>query len=388
MNFPGLELGWNTTHRALHTAGLIHPWDLEQTRSAIERGARVLVVASTALGDSLLCTPLLKTLGEKLGPDRVGFLVRKPFAELYEQTPWIGNVFTSRGKFRGLGDLKSQLQPANYEIALIANCTEPDLVPWLWWCGIRGFLRYRTRSSHWANWFANQEMMRQPGDPLYATGHAVENNLAMAEALGISATSRRLELFDKRVCAFSNKTSGDFYVNKSRTPGMSSPPVTLPPVVLIHPGASRPGKCWPLERWASIAGELKERFGCRFIITGSASEIPQAGTLQRLMPSGTENRAGEYGLCDLANQQREGSLFLSGDTGPYHLAVAVGCPTVTLFAPRDRGSSVEACGPIGVDERLHVTLQTKQFNDPIESIPLDAVLQKTIEVLETSIASK
>ena len=158
--------------------------------------------------------------------------------------------------------------------------------------------------------------------------------------------------------------------------------------MLIHPGASRPGKCWPLERWASIAGQLKERFGCRFIITGSSSEIPQAGTLQRLMPSGTENRAGEFGLCDLANQQREASLFLSGDTGPYHLAVAVGCPTVTLFAPRDRGSSVEACGPIGVDERLHVALQTKQFNDPIESIPLDAVLQKTIEVLETSIASK
>lgn len=367
MNFPGLEFAWNSTHRALHTGGVIRPWNLEQTQGAIGRGARVLVVASTALGDSILCTPLLRTLGDALGPERTGFLVRKPFTDLYENTPWIGQVFAAQGKFRGLGDLRRTLRQPGYEIALIANCTEPDLVPWLWWCGVRGFLRYRSRWSPWADWFANRAMMQQPGDPLYATGHAVENNLAMAGALGIAATSHRLEIF-----------SGN------------EPPLPKDPnpLVLIHPGASRPGKCWPLDRWAAVARELRDRFGCVFAITGSAPERAQAEKLRLLMASGAENLAGEFGLRKLASRQRGAALFLSGDTGPYHLATAVGCPTVTLFAPRDRGSSVEACGPYGVDEKLHAALQTAKFNDPIESIPLDAVLQKSIEVLGNSIAAK
>jgi ADP-heptose:LPS heptosyltransferase len=106
------------------------------------------------------------------------------------------------------------------------------------------------------------------------------------------------------------------------------------------------------------------------------------------MPSGSENWAGEFGLRELARRQRGAALFLSGDTGPYHLAAAVGCPTVTLFAPRDRGSSIEACGPYGVDERFHAALQTAAFNDPIESIPLDTVLQKSMEVLGNSISTK
>ena len=368
MNFPGLEFVWNSAHRALRSGGVIQPWNLEETRAALERGARVLVVAPTALGDSILCTPLLRTLGDALGPDRVGFLVRKPFAELYEDTPWFGRVYSTRGKFRGLGNLRRELDQTGYEIALVANCTEPDLVPWLWWCGVRGFLRYRSRWSTWAGWFANRGMMRLPNDPLYATGHAVENNLAMAEALGIPATSHRLEIF----------------LGNEPVP----PPENSKSLVMIHPGASRPGKCWPLERWAEVASKLGEQFDCRFAITGSASERPQAEKLRRLMTHDAENLAGEFGLRELARRQRSAALFLSGDTGPYHLAVAVGCPTVTLFAPRDRGSSVEACGPNGLDGRFHAALETADFNDPVEAIPVDAVLEKSMEVLEQSIAAK
>lgn len=358
MNFPGLELAWNSFHGGLTALGAIRPWTMPQVRQSLGEGGKVLVVASTALGDSLLCTPLLQTLAHHLGRERVGFVVRSFFAELYEDTPWIGEVIPASGKFRGLGAIRSRAAKSGYKIALIANCTEPDFVPWLWWCGARGFLRYRTRWSRWANWFANPEMMRKPADPDYATGHAIENNLAMAEAMGLAPTTRHLRI---------------------HLPAKPAP--AWPPLVLIHPGASRAGKCWPLENWAHVAGKLGDEFACQFGITGGPSERGIAAELAKMIRIPCQNFAGKLGLRELAQKQRSAALFLSGDTGPYHLAVAAGCPTVTLFAPRDRGSSVEACGPHLAPPEAHRALQTPRFNEPITSIPVEAVLAEARQIM-------
>lgn len=360
MNFPGLEPSWNWFYDARFRSGKIAPWDRETCGKQLREGAGVLVVASTALGDSLLCTPLLKTLADTIGAERLGFLVRTPFVELYRDVPWIGNLYTVDGKFRGLTRLKKALAGTPFRIALIANCTEPDLVPWLWHCGIRGFLRYRTRWSRWHEWFANQEEMRPPTSPEYATGHAVENNLAMAEALGIKPTTRRLLL--------SKAAEG---------------PIRSPRLIIIHPGASRTGKCWPLDNWAAVAREIKQRVDCQFAITGSGhAEVEMAAALDKLLPPPVRNLAGKLPLSQLADLQRSAALFLSSDTGPYHLAVAVGCPTVTLFAPRDRGSSIEACGPHLAPAECHVALQTEGFQRKVSEIPVDAVLAAARRILE------
>jgi ADP-heptose:LPS heptosyltransferase len=357
MNFPGLELTWNTYHASLYALGFIKPWELTECRAAIQTGGKVLVCATTALGDSLLCTPLLKTLSDTLGSQRVGFIVKEPFADLYRDTPWIGQIFTAQGKFRGYTKLKSELRPHNYQIALIANCTEPDFVPQLWWAGVRGFLRYQTRWSRWHEWFANQQMMRHPESPDYATGHAIENNLAMAEALGITPTTRSMLV---EIAGYD----------------LDGPSTT--PLVLIHPGASRAAKCWPLEKWAAVAKVLHERHGCTFALTGSAAETATCAELARLLPANAKNLAGKFGLRELAKLQKKAALFLSGDTGPYHLAVAVGCPSVTLFAPRDRGSSVEACGPHLAPPEKHAAIQTTCFNAPIDAIPIQPVLDAAL----------
>lgn len=359
MNFPGLELGWNSYHSLLKGLGVIAPWNIEQCREAIGRGAGVVVCAPTALGDSLLCTPLLKSLADTLGPKRVGFVVKQPFVELYEETPWIGRVFGARGKFRGYGKLKTELRQAGYKIALVANCTEPDFVPQLWWAGVRGFLRYRTRWSRLHEWFANQEMMRPPDSPEYATGHAIENNLAMAEALGIPATTHRMLV----------EVVGYDLEGPSRTP-----------LVLLHPGASRVEKCWPVEKWAAVARALAERHGCTFALTGGSGESGLCEEFAKALPGKAKNLAGKLGLRELAKLQKKAALFLSGDTGPYHLALAVGCPTVTLFAPRDRGSSVEACGPHLAPEEKHAAIQTERFNEPIQSIPVERVIEAALRV--------
>jgi len=226
---------------------------------------------------------------------------------------------------------------------------------------VRGFLRYRTRWTRYPRWIANQNMLRRPGSPGYATGHAIENNLAMAKALGIEPTTHRLSLPHWR-------------------PGTA----TRENLVLIHPGASREIKRWPLEHWAHLADALIAKFGCRIGITGDRNELSLAVQIAAAMRTPPEILAGKLSLIELAQTEARALAFLSGDTGPYHLAVAVGCPTVTLFAPTDRGSSTEACGPHQASAEFHRALQTARLGDPIETIPYEKVLAEAISVVEAS----
>ncbi len=137
--------------------------------------------------------------------------------------------------------------------------------------------------------------------------------------------------------------------------------------MLIHPGASREIKRWPVENWARLADAIAERFGCSIAITGDRSEHSLAAHIAATLKARDRAQvlAGKISLPELARTQSRALAFLSGDTGPYHLAVAVGCPTVTLFAPTDRGSSLEACGPHQASAKLHRALQTEFYDDSI-----------------------
>jgi ADP-heptose:LPS heptosyltransferase len=364
VNFPGLDFAWSGAHRLARAGGWVRPWTLEQARAGLDRGEKVLVVASTALGDSLLTTPLLSTLAHHLGRDRVSLLVKAPFAELYRDDPRLHRVLTVRGKYRW-ENLRAELRRDSHRIALLANVTEPDLVPLLWHAGVRGFLRHRSRLIRYPGWMANRSMLRRPGEDGYGSGHAIENNLAMAEALGLEPVTHQLAL--------------PHIARDEKGPAST---------ILLHPGASRPNKRWPAENWVRLADALGAKFGGETILTGSESERPLVEEIIGRLSSQAGCAAGATPLPGLAQQQTAAAVFISGDTGPYHLAVAVGCPTVTLFAPTDRGSSIEACGPHRADPLYHRAISTAHEGDPITTIPFERVLAESIDVIEKSLARK
>jgi ADP-heptose:LPS heptosyltransferase len=357
MNFPGLDPAWTWYHHAARAFGLIRPWKLSRAQEGVAGDAKILVVATTALGDSLLTTPLIETLSQRLGPERVSLLVKAPYAELYGEDPRLHRVFTVRGKYRWAG-IHERLAEDPHKIALIANMTEPDLVPFLWRCGVRGFLRYRTRWTRYPLWMANDRMLRRPGAPDYASGHAIENNLAMAKALGLEPTTHLLSLPHLRTAAADGED-----------------------LVLIHPGASREVKRWAVENWARVGDTLATRHGCRIGLTGDRGEVTLAAAIAANMKTPAQILAGKLSLLELARLQGRSLAFLSGDTGPYHLAVAVGCPTVTLFAPTDRGSSMEACGPHQAHATFHRAIQTARHGDSIFSISPDRMLAEADAVV-------
>jgi ADP-heptose:LPS heptosyltransferase len=159
-------------------------------------------------------------------------------------------------------------------------------------------------------------------------------------------------------------------------------------IVLVHPGASRPNKRWDAANWAQVADALAEKFDVALVLTGDASEQPLAAEVIERMKTSATNSAGALSLPALAREQARATAFLSGDTGPYHLALAVGCPTVTLFAPTDRGSSTEACGPHQADPALHRAIQTAHPGDSIGTISAARFLNEAVEIVHRSLARK
>jgi ADP-heptose:LPS heptosyltransferase len=228
---------------------------------------------------------------------------------------------------------------------------------------VRGFLRYRHRWTRFPRWIANATQLRRHGAPDYATGHAIDNNLAMAVALGLEPTTDQLAL-----------------------PHLAEPSQGPENFVLVHPGASRETKRWPVENWARLCDALADRYGCAIGLTGDRSEHSLAAHIAASMKTRDRGQilAGKLSLVELARTQARGLAFLSGDTGPYHLAVAVGCPTLTLFAPTDRGSSVEACGPHHAPAELHRALQTEYFGASIQTLRWERVLEEAIALIEAS----
>ena len=143
------------------------------------------------------------------------------------------------------------------------------------------------------------------------------------------------------------------------------------PVVALHPGSGGRHKCWPLSRFLALANELRRR-GCRVLLLYGAAEADLASTLQRRLPRECLLLQ-PPSLPDLAGLIERADLFIGNDSGPGHIAAAVGTPTVALFGPTDprvwgpRGSSTHILqAPTGL----------------LSALSTDSVLQKAFGFLQ------
>lgn len=162
------------------------------------------------------------------------------------------------------------------------------------------------------------------------------------------------------------------------------------PVLGIVPGGSKPSKRWPVERFQRVIGEVGARFGA-VAVFGGPDERPLVRSVVSSAPGGVEvldlpdrgltldNLRGAIGRC---------RLLLTNDTGPRHLGIALGVPTIGLFGPTDHRWTVVP----GADERI---LLAEPFLDDdhvadhhpdacrIDRIPVSDVVAAIVEELES-----
>jgi len=130
-------------------------------------------------------------------------------------------------------------------------------------------------------------------------------------------------------------------------------------LVGLLPGASKPERCWPPAHFAQVAALLLEKRPCHFFIFGSAREAPLGEAIaQRLAAPVTTLFLGKTSPPLLAAYLKNLDLLITNDTGPMHLAAAVGTPTVALFLASAR---VQDTGPVGEG---HVVLEPQLHCHP------------------------
>ncbi len=199
------------------------------------------------------------------------------------------------------------------------------------------------------------------GIPYVERRHEVLQNLALAERLlpadlaPRNASSLALEFFPTAQDASSAEA---WLANASAADGGW---------IALHPGAGAAVKQWSVASFAALGDALVARYDVQIVLTGGPDEVELARAVAGHMQSRAAIAAGATTLGQLAALYRCCRLVIGADSGPLHLAVAVGTPTVHLYGPVD----VAKFGPWGPAVR-HVVLTSGR--DCIPCNRLDYVL--------------
>jgi lipopolysaccharide heptosyltransferase II len=150
--------------------------------------------------------------------------------------------------------------------------------------------------------------------------HEVRRQLDLVKTVGFTPKDERLSL-DVPEGAFEKVASlfDELAIDREQ------------PWVVIHPGASAPSRRYPAENYAQV-GRILNQKGCQVVLTGSKGERELIDSLRQEMGGESFSLAGRLGLGELAGVLKIAPLLISNNTGPVHIAAAMGTPIVDIYA--------------------------------------------------------
>jgi ADP-heptose:LPS heptosyltransferase len=120
----------------------------------------------------------------------------------------------------------------------------------------------------------------------------------------------------------------------------------------VHPSASCVSKRWPPERFAEVADRLTVSDNVRVCLIAGPDDVPYADAVQDAMRGSAVNLAGKLSVGELIALLKRARALLSNDSGPVHLAAAVGTRVVVIFGRNQKGLSPQRWGPLGKGHRI------------------------------------
>jgi lipopolysaccharide heptosyltransferase I len=270
---------------------------------------RILLVRLSALGDVVTGLHVLSTLKARFCSAHIGWLVEDRFASLLKDHPQIDSVHV-------------------YERKRVR-------LPWNWW-RIPGFVRRLRRERYDIALDLQGNLKSGVLARLAGAGRCVGLDRPLSREGNHLLIRERVPPPDgHRVDAYHR------LVDEVLGSGVTAPAI-LPAEperhegVVLHPGTSGFGafKRWPLASYAALGDRLATAGAGPILLTAGPGERPQADEVRRQMKNGARlvEPAGLPALRDVLAGAR---LVVAGDTGPAHVAAALGVPTVVLFGPKD-----------------------------------------------------
>ena len=281
---------------------------------------RILIVRLSSFGDVIHALPI--AANAKLAGARVAWLVEPAYRGLLEADPAVDRVFVADTKQWRRSPLSAASDVARLRRDLRGFAPDRTLdVQGLW----KSALLARSAGAPVVGFAAADRkeatsalLCDEPVRPLPG-GHVVDRNLALAEAAGFPIQERSP---DATFLLSRPSAEADAFLAGQPTP-----------FALYHPGAGRPDKTWGEERFAALAKLLSQDPGFAPVVSWGPGDEERARRMAELLP--VARVLPLLPAEGLARVAARASLFVAGDTGPLHLADALGVPTLALFGPTD-----------------------------------------------------
>jgi len=298
-----------------------------------------LAVCTTALGDTLMCTPVLADLARSFTVDVVA---HQRWRGVLGLNPHIRRVFSYRNNPLARAYLTARLAPTRYKKLLILHANEDFL---------KLLARLRYDEAACAQNFPDPppDLARIARDP---QEHFVAQRLKLSRWAGAPGLDGPLEVF----LSDQERAAGQDWLSRRSLSGKS-------PLIFLCPGAALVYKRWPIERFARLAAMLAAQ-GAGVVVMGSAAERPLFARIAADCPRVAAALGLDLRLAGALLQQAD--LLITNDTGPMHLAQAVGAKVLAIFGP----SSPQGVGPRGQVHRIlsvppiHQPCRTKDCTHP------------------------
>jgi heptosyltransferase II len=296
---------------------------------------RILIVRTDRIGDVVLSTPVIKAVRDANPGAFVAMMVSLYAREIVEGNPHLNEVIVfDKKRFKGvLGAFRfsALLKARKFDTALILHPAKRiHIILWL--------ARIKKRIGLDKKWgFLLTD--RLPHTKQFGQKHEIEYNLDILRMAGIESGDRQLLVPVKAENSYRIKE----LLKKNGFGDRED-------FVVIHPGASCPSKRWPSERFAIVADEIISRFHKKVVIVAGINDERFGQDVNDAMENEALDLSGDLSVGELIALLEKARFLVSNDSGPVHIAVALGVPVVAIFGRSQPGLSFKRWGPVGKDD--------------------------------------
>ena len=291
---------------------------------------RILIVKMSSIGDVIHALPVARALRLAFPDAHVCWAVHRSCRDVVEGNRYLDEVFVVQDKsVRGIWQAGRELAGRSFDTAIDMQGLFRS-----------GLLAWRSGARERIGFSGNQEMRQLfINRPLVKPGYwntAAYCQMEFAAAAGASRIDPMPEIF----LAPDHRAAASQLLADEIASGM--------PIVALNPGTAWPTKRWAVEGYAAAADRLVQTTGARIVITGALSDMPLARSIAQGMAHPASILAGRTSLKVLAAVFERAALYIGGDTGPLHIAAAMGTPVVAIFGPTEPTWT----GPTGSPSRI------------------------------------
>jgi heptosyltransferase-1 len=287
----------------------------------------ILLIKPSSLGDIVHALPTAAALRRRFRSASLTWLVKREWADVLAGNPSIDRVLSVDLSLSGWLQAVHAVRAGKFDLVVdLQGLFRSAILGWLSRAPVRvGFANGREGSS----WFYTDRVsIPEP------TMHAVERYLLIARALGVASQQIDRSEFPLAVDSAVDKRLCQWLISTGISPGTA--------LVALNAGARWFTKQWSPESFAQVADRLQKE-GIRVVVIGDTAENHPGRAVVGYMKTSPIDLVGKTSLKELIALLKRVRLLITNDSGPMHLAAALGTPVVALFGPTDPSRT----GPYG-----------------------------------------